>query len=71
MAADELGGGMQHNVGAVLQGPDEIGGAEGIVDDQGQPEKKVEKTKAAPVRCCSQRLVLLSFLLFYAQLSPL
>ena len=36
VTADELGGGVNHNVGAVLDGPDQVGGAEGVVDDQGQ-----------------------------------
>ena len=36
VAADELGGGVDHDVRAVLDGPDQIGGAEGVVDDQGQ-----------------------------------
>ena len=36
VAADELGGGVDHDVCAVLDGPDQIGGAEGVVDDQGQ-----------------------------------
>ena len=36
VAADELGGGVDYHVGAVLNGPDEIGGAEGVVDDQRQ-----------------------------------
>ena len=35
--ADELGGRVDHDVGAVLDGADQVGGAEGIVDDQGQP----------------------------------
>ena len=36
MAADELGGGVDHDVGSVLNGPDQVGGAKGVVDDQGQ-----------------------------------
>ena len=36
MAADELGGGMDDNVGTVLNGTDQVRGAEGVVDDQGQ-----------------------------------
>ena len=36
MTADKLGGGVNHNVRAVLDGPDQVGGAEGVVDDQGQ-----------------------------------
>ena len=36
VAADELGGGLHHDVGAVLDGTDQVGGAEGVVDDQGQ-----------------------------------
>ena len=36
MAAQELGGGMDHDVGAVLDGPDQVGGAESVVDDQRQ-----------------------------------
>ena len=36
VAADELGGGVDDDVSAVLQGPDQVGGAEGVVDDQGQ-----------------------------------
>ena len=31
VAADELGGGMDHDVRAVLDGPDQVGSAEGIV----------------------------------------
>ena len=36
VATDELGGGVDDDVCAVLQGPDQVGGAEGVVDDQGQ-----------------------------------
>ena len=36
MAADELGGGVDHDVRAVLDGTDQVGRAEGVVDDQGQ-----------------------------------
>ena len=36
MAADEFGGGVDYDVRTVLNGPDEIGGAEGVVDDQRQ-----------------------------------
>ena len=36
MSADKLGGGVDHDVCPVLNGPDQIGGAEGVVDDQGQ-----------------------------------
>ena len=36
MAADELGGGVNNNVSAVLNGADQVRGAEGVVDDQGQ-----------------------------------
>ena len=36
MTADELGGGVHHDVRAVLDGPDQVGGAEGVVDDQRQ-----------------------------------
>ncbi len=36
VAADELGGGVDHHVRAVLNGPDQVGGAEGVVNDQGQ-----------------------------------
>ena len=36
VAADELGGGVNDDISAVLQGPDQVGGAEGVVDDQGQ-----------------------------------
>ena len=36
MTADELGGGVDHNVRAVLNGADQIGRPEGVVDDQGQ-----------------------------------
>ena len=36
MAADELGGGMDYHVGAVLDGTEEVRGAKGVVDSQGQ-----------------------------------
>ena len=36
VSADELGGRMHHDVGAVLDGPAEIGRGEGVVDDQRQ-----------------------------------
>ena len=36
VAADELGGGVEHNISAVLNRADQIGRAEGIVDDQRQ-----------------------------------
>lgn len=36
MAANELGGRVEDDVSAVLQGAEEVGGGEGIVDDQGQ-----------------------------------
>ena len=36
MAAQELGSGMNHNVRAVLNGANQIGGAEGVVHHQGQ-----------------------------------
>ena len=36
VTADELGGGVDNDVRAVLNGPDQIGGAEGVVNDQGQ-----------------------------------
>ena len=36
MAADELGCGVDHDVCAVLNGADQVGGAEGVVNDQGQ-----------------------------------
>ena len=36
MTADELGGGVDHDVGAPLQRPAEVGGGEGVVDDQRQ-----------------------------------
>ena len=36
MAADKLGCGMNHHVCPVLDGTDEIGGAEGVVNDQRQ-----------------------------------
>ena len=36
VAADELGGGVNNNVSAVLNGADQVRGAEGVVDDQGQ-----------------------------------
>ena len=36
MAADELGGGMNNDICAVLNGTDQVWGAEGIIDDQRQ-----------------------------------
>ena len=36
MSADEFGGGMDHDVRPVLDGPDKIGCAEGVVNDQRQ-----------------------------------
>lgn len=36
MAANELGGGVDHNVSAVFNGTDQIGGAECIIDYQRQ-----------------------------------
>ena len=36
MTADKLGSGVDHNIRPVLNGPDEIGCAESIVNDQGQ-----------------------------------
>ena len=36
VTAQELGGRVDHDVGPVLDGPDQVGGAEGVVDDQGQ-----------------------------------
>ena len=36
MSADELGGRVYHDVGSVLDGADQVGGAEGVVDDQRQ-----------------------------------
>ena len=36
MAADELGGRVDHDVCAVLDGADQVRGAEGVVDDQRQ-----------------------------------
>ena len=36
MSADELGGGVDDDIRAVLNGADEVGGAEGVVDHQGQ-----------------------------------
>ena len=36
MATDELGGGVNDYVSAVLNGTDQIGRAEGVVDDQRQ-----------------------------------
>ena len=36
VAADELGGGVHHDVSAVLDGADQVRGAEGVVDDQRQ-----------------------------------
>ena len=36
MTAEELGGGVHHDVGAVLQGSDDVGRAEGVVHDEGQ-----------------------------------
>ena len=36
MAADELGGGVDYDIRAVLDGADQVRGAEGIVDDKGQ-----------------------------------
>ena len=35
VSADKLGGGMEHDVRAVLDGPDQIGRAEGVVDGEG------------------------------------
>ena len=35
MSADELGGGMQHDIRAMLNGPDQIGRAKGVVDHKG------------------------------------
>ena len=35
MAADELGGGMQHDIRTMLNGPDQIGRAKGVVDHKG------------------------------------
>ena len=35
VAANELGGGVDYDVGAVLYGTDEVGGAEGVVDNEG------------------------------------
>ena len=35
MAADELSGGMQHDICAMLNGPDQIGRAKGVVDHKG------------------------------------
>ena len=34
VAADELGGRVYHDVGSVFDGADEVGGAEGVVDDE-------------------------------------
>ena len=34
MAAEELGGGVDDDVGTVFDGPDEVRGAEGVVDDE-------------------------------------
>ena len=36
MAADELGGGVDHDVCAVLDGTDQVRGAEGVINDQRQ-----------------------------------
>ena len=36
VAAQELGGRVDHDIGAMRNGTDEIGRAEGVVDDQGQ-----------------------------------
>ena len=36
VAADELGGGMDDDICAVLNGTDQVRGAEGIIDDQRQ-----------------------------------
>ena len=36
VAADELGGGMNNDICAVLNGTDQVRGAEGIIDDQRQ-----------------------------------
>ena len=37
MPADELGGGVNDDVGPMLDGPDEIGGAEGVIHHHRQP----------------------------------
>ena len=34
MPANELGGGVDDDVGTVFDGPDEVRGAEGVVDDE-------------------------------------
>ena len=36
MAADEFGGGVDHDVRPVFNGPDKVGRTEGVVDHQGQ-----------------------------------
>ena len=36
VSADKLGGGVDHDIRPVFDGPDEVGRAEGVVDDQGQ-----------------------------------
>lgn len=36
MTANELGGRVNHDVRPMLDGPDQVGGAEGVVDDQRQ-----------------------------------
>lgn len=35
VSADKFGSRVNHNIRAMLNGPDQIGGAEGVIDDQG------------------------------------
>ena len=50
MSAQELGGGVDHKVCAVFHGPDEIGGAEGVVYHQREPVSVGQRRKRIQVR---------------------
>ena len=51
VAADELGGGMNNDICAVLNGTDQVRGAEGIIDDQRQAVLVRDGCNGIDIRC--------------------